>query len=207
MPKTILSAALDDAASRQEWDELLAALDADPALKRCWSQHWEWRAARDGVVVKKGSCDFAAGVMAAIAQAEQAPVQSKVVALPVRPVPAVAPARTATPIASSRNWKTWVPVSAAAGALAAALLFGTGRGQAPTTVAAVPAASSVAAVQSNIVPVAQHWVSGESNTASAPDAETAALLDSYLVEHSSHQGGTLGNARFAVQTASFQTGR
>ena len=126
---------------------------------------------------------------------------------------AMPPDRT-LPRRSARSWKTWVPVSAAAGALAAALLFGVGRltpaGNAPATLAALTIpATSPATSPASTKPV--RWTAGDDGKGAAPDADTAALLDSYLVEHSNtvaqHDvGGPLAGARFAVQTAAYRAG-
>ncbi len=198
MPKQILSAAVDNAATRIEWEDLLDEVARNPALKKSWSHIWEWRAARDGIAVTKGSCEFAAGVMAAIHASEQAPAASNVLALPLS---------RSEPVPRARTWKTWVPVSAAAGALAAALMFGTGKPVAGTASLTVASQALPGVAMVPVSARAQHWVAGDAQTGTAPDAATAALLDSYLVEHSSHEvAGTLAGARFAVQTASFQTG-
>lgn len=201
MSKEVLSRAVDAAASRQDWDALLDAMERDPALKANWSRSWQLRDACTGVAVSKGNCSFAAGVMSAIAQQDEA-APSKVVALPVTAAarPAALPVRK-----PARSWKTLVPVSAAAGALAAALLFGINKSPSPSQPLAAAAPVQVASVPQ------AGWRAASEQPGQAPDADTNALLDSYLMEHSNSVarqdvGGALAGARFAVQAASYQPG-
>lgn len=173
MSKEVLFAAIDDAASAAEWDALLDALEHDPALKTEWSRAWAARDAREGVQIKAAP-DFCGSVMAAIASEPQA---GNVVPLPSRRASRV----------PSLNWQTLVPLSAAAGVVAAVLLVG---GVTPQT----PPAASLASAESS---------------AALPDAAKAAILDAYLMEHSNSlaersMGSTLANARFAVRSANFR---
>ena len=76
--------------------------------------------------------------------------------------------------------------------------------------AASPAKTQLAVSTSDIRPV--RWnASANSAQVQSPDADTEALLDSYLMEHSNSVasqdvGGALAGARFAVQSASYQPG-
>jgi len=176
MSKEVLFAAVDDAATAAEWDALLDALEHDPALKAEWSRAWAARDAREGVQIKVAP-DFCGSIMAAIASEPQA---SNVVPLPSRRASRL----------PSLNWQTLVPLSAAAGVVAAVLLVGgvTPQTQPATTAVSVASAESGAAL---------------------PDAAKAAILDAYLMEHSNSlaersMGSTLANARFAVRSANFR---
>ena len=189
MSKQLLSAAVDAAATNAEWDALMDAVGKDPELTDEWSRIWASRDARDGVMLATGS-DFCGGVMAAIAQ--EKPLPSNVVAMPQRVVPAAA--------RRAPSWRTLVPVSAAAGVVAAVLFVGGLRGPAPENEAT---ASNAALIQ----PVS--LASAEDVNAAIPDEAKAAILNAYLMEHSNSlaersMGGTLANARFAARTANYR---
>ncbi len=197
MSKQLLSAAVDAAATEAEWDALLLALEQDPEITAEWSRIWEWRDVRDGVTLK-GDGNFCGGVMAAIA-AEQ-PLPSNVVEFSRRP--AAAPAVAAQP-AARRNWRTLVPLSAAAGVVAAVLVVGGLRGTGgengqPVVVAANSAPAVAVALQADAA-----------DSAMLADDAKAAILNAYLMEHSNSladrsMGGTLANARFAARTATYR---
>lgn len=193
MSKQVLSAAVDAAATAAEWETLLAAVDSDPEIKAEWSRIWEWRDARDGVAVSAGS-DFCSGVMAAIAN--EKPLPSNVVAMP---------SRVAQPIAaqSARSWRTLVPLSAAAGIVAAVLFVG-GLQKGSTPDEPVLSASNAPLLAATPV----NYITAENET-TLPDAAKAAILNAYLMEHSNSlaersMGGTLANARFAARTADYR---
>ena len=184
MPKQVLSAAVDAAATEAEWDALMEAVEHDPALKAEWSRIWEMRDARDGVALA-GSSDFCSGVMAAIAN--EKPLPSTVVQMPSRaaPQPLARPARVA------RSWRTLVPLSAAAGVVAAVLVVGGYRGL--STENALPQQTA-----SNPVPLVTTPVA-------LADEGRAAILNDYIVEHSNllterNMGGTFASARLVVRT-------
>ena len=192
MSKQVLSAAVDAAATNLEWDALLAAVEQDPEVKAEWSRIWEWRDARDGVALA-ASTDFCGGVMAAIAADK--PLSSTVVSLPKRAV-----ALAATKPRAARSWRTLVPLSAAAGVVAAVLFVGGLRGPSIDTPSSQVTASNGAAVATP--------VSFTSNQ-DVPDEAKAAILNAYLMEHSNSlaersMGGTLANARFAARTADYR---
>jgi len=195
MSKQVLSAAIDAAATEAEWDALLTAIEDDPALKDAWSQHWEWRDARDGVAVKARG-DFSAGVMAAIAAEPMAEMPNpKVVPLRAK---AVSP-----PVASAQRWRTLVPLSAAAGVVAAVLFVGGLRGPSAPEAPVI----ATAAVATATTPV--NWTAGSNANPSQADAAKAAILNAYLMEHSNTlaergMGSTLANARFAARTADYR---
>ncbi len=192
MSKPVLSAAVDAAATDAEWDALLAAVEHDPEIKAEWSRIWEWRDLRDGVALDAGS-DFCSGVMAAIAS--EKPLPSNVIKLPRRDASAVsAPAR--------RSWRSLVPLSAAAGVVAAVLVVGGLRGTGSEPVTAV---SSGAAVLTTPVSFTGPVDAGEA----LAEADKAAILNAYLMEHSNSlaersMGSTLANARFAARTADYR---
>lgn len=192
MSKQVLSAAVDAAATNLEWDALLAAVEQDPEVKAEWSRIWEWRDARDGVALA-ASTDFCGGVMAAIAADK--PLSSTVVSLPKRAV-----ALAATKPRAARSWRTLVPLSAAAGVVAAVLFVGGLRDPSIDTPSSQVTASNGAAVATP--------VSFTSNQ-DVPDEAKAAILNAYLMEHSNSlaersMGGTLANARFAARTADYR---
>jgi negative regulator of sigma E activity len=192
MSKQVLCAAVDDAATEAEWDALIAALDDEPELKSDWSRIWQTRDAREGISLVTGE-DFCQGVMAAIAK--EAPLPSRVVSLPRR-------AAKVLPARGSRNWRTLVPLSAAAGIVAAVLFVG-GLRSTESNPAAVLSASSNAPLATMPVSWAQHSRSNEQDDAKA------AILNAYLMEHSNSlaersMSGTLANARFAARTADYR---
>ncbi len=218
MSKELLSNALDDAASRADWDALLDAMDRDAGLKQEWSRNCQARDALAGVKTPAQAEAFTAGVMAAIfaEDASAAVAHPKVVALPRKRAVAEPIKPKIQPAPRARAWKTWVPVSAAAGALGAVLLFGVDRpALAPTSAAATTAAAIQAAPMQVAALSSQTWqptsAQDDSSTPSGPDSDTAALLDDYLVQHSNstaqqNVSGALHSARFAVQSASYQAG-
>lgn len=185
MSKEVLFAAVDNAATAAEWDVLLDGLESDPALKAEWSRVWGWRDANDGVQIKAAD-SFCSGVMAAIAAEPQ--VRSNVVSMAAR--------RTSRLSKPALNWRTLVPLSAAAGVVAAVLFVG-GLRTGPTEPAAVVALS---------VPSAP---TTPTEVDVLPDAAKVAILNAYLMEHSNSlaersMGGTLANARFAARTADYR---
>lgn len=194
MPKHLLSAAVDAAATDLEWDALLAAVEQDPELKAEWSRTCQWRDARDGVTLA-ASADFCSGVMAAIAA--EKPLPSNVVSLPTRTIAAPVPkARVA------RSWRTLVPLSAAAGVVAAVLFVGGLRSPSSEMLPSQLTASSGAITTT---PVSLNPAEG----IAVSDAAKAAILNAYLMEHSNSlaersMGGTLANARFAARTADYR---
>jgi len=218
MSKELLSNALDDAASRADWDALLDAMERDASLKQEWSRNCQARDALAGVKTPAQAEAFTAGVMAAIfaEDASAAVAHPKVVALPRKRAVAEPIKPKIQPAPRARAWKTWVPVSAAAGALGAVLLFGVDRpALAPTSAAATTAAAIQAAPMQVAALSSQTWqptsAQDDSSTPSGPDSDTAALLDDYLVQHSNstaqqNVSGALHSARFAVQSASYQAG-
>lgn len=194
MSKQVLSAAVDAAATDLEWDVLLAAVEQDPEVKAEWSRIWEWRDARDGVALAAGA-DFCSGVMAAVAS--EKPLPSNVVSLPARTVSA-----PSTKTRTMPSWRTLVPLSAAAGVVAAVLFVGGLRGPASDTPASQIATSSGSVVTT---PVSFNPAEG----IAVSDAAKAAILNAYLMEHSNSlaersMGGTLANARFAARTADYR---
>lgn len=175
MSKEVLFAAVDNAATAAEWDALLEALEHDPALKAEWSRVWAGRDACDGVQIKAAD-SFCSGVMAAIAAEPQQ--GSNVVSMASRRLPKPA-----------FNWQTLVPLSAAAGVVAAVLFVGGVRAPEaePSTVALTTADSGAA----------------------LSDEAKAAILNAYLIEHSNSlaergMGSTLVNARFAARSANYR---
>ncbi|MES2684204.1 MAG: RseA family anti-sigma factor [Pseudomonadota bacterium] len=180
MPKQVLSAAVDAAATEAEWDALMEAVENDPAIKAEWSRIWEMRDARDGVALA-GSSDFCSGVMAAIAS--EKPLPSTVVQMP---------ARAATrPAAVARSWRTLVPLSAAAGVVAAVLVVGGYRGLSTENALPQQTASNPAPLVTTPMVLA--------------DEGRAAILNDYIVEHSNllterNMGGTFASARLVVRT-------
>ena len=196
MSREVLSAAVDNAATPAELDALLDALERDPALMDEWSRTWAWRDARDGVQQRAGG-DVCAGVMSAI-RAEPLP-SGKVVDLA---------GRRAGPRAPRLDWRTLVPLSAAAGMAAAVLFFG--RPFDPAPAAAVVAAAAPAAIVVADAGAAG-WNSAERGSGGSVrpmDADSAEVLNSYLMEHSNtlaerSMGGSISNARFVVHTAGY----
>lgn len=192
MSKHLLSAAVDAAATDLEWDALLAAVEQDTEVKGEWSRIWQWRDARDGVTLAAGA-DFCSGVMAAIAADK--PLPSTVVTLPTRTVAApVSNARVA------RSWRTLVPLSAAAGVVAAVLFVGGLRSPSVDTLSSQVTVSGGALVTTPV---------SFTPSQDTPDAAKAAILNAYLMEHSNSlaersMGGTLANARFASRTADYR---
>lgn len=194
MSKQLLSAAVDAAASEAEWDALLLALDQDPELHAEWNRTWEWRDVRDGVKLKASS-DFCSGVMAAIASDQ--PLASNVVDLGARRA-----AVATTKPAPQRNWRTLVPLSAAAGVVAAVLVVGGLR-----SLDGEPKPAVTAAIEAS--PEASTVALNTAEAAASPDDAKAAILNAYLMEHSNSladrsMGGTLANARFAARTANYR---
>lgn len=192
MSKQVLSAAVDAAATEAEWDALLEAAARDPAIKAEWSRIWALRDVRDNVALAAGD-DFCSGVMAAIAN--EKPLPSTVVQMPLRQA-APPPARRARP---ARTWRTLVPLSAAAGVVAAVLVVGGLRG--------IETDNSPALTASSTAVVATTPVSF--NPEALPDDAKAAILNAYLIEHSNSiaersMGGALANARFAARTADYR---
>ncbi len=184
VPKHLLSAAVDNAATQVEWDDLLQAVGNDIEIKAEWSRIWEWRDARDNVALA-ASEDFCSGVMAAIASDKALP--SNVVAMPARRA-APRPARGA------RSWRTLVPLSAAAGVIAALLVVGGFRGNPGDSASTLQATGSAPLVATTAV--------------NLPDEAKAAILNDYLMEHSNSlaersMGRTLANAGFVVRTANY----
>lgn len=192
MSKQLLSAAVDAAATEAEWDALIDAVGTAPELKGEWSRIWAARDAREGVMLK--ACpDFCSGVMAAIAAEKSLP--SNVVSLPRKVEPAMA--------RPERNWRTLVPLSAAAGVVAAVLVVGGMR-----QFSSDEAAPLTASTASQLVTTPVSFASNET-AAVLPDAAKAAILNAYLMEHSNSlaersMGGTLANARFAARTADYR---
>ncbi|MES2885776.1 MAG: hypothetical protein V4709_13295 [Pseudomonadota bacterium] len=192
MSKQLLSAAVDAAATEAEWIALIDAVGEAPELKAEWSRIWASRDAREGVVLK-ASPDFSAGVMAAIAAEKSLP--SNVVSLRRKAEPALA--------RRSLNWRTLVPLSAAAGVVAAVMVVGGMR--------QLSSDEAVPLITSNASQLATTPVNVASNEGAAelPDAAKAAILNAYLMEHSNSlaersMGGTLANARFAARTADYR---
>lgn len=195
MPREALSAAVDNSASAAEWDQLIEAVGREPALKEEWSRIWASRDARDGVALDKAGAGFCAGVMAALEQ-EAAP-SGKVVDIATH-----RPAKTARP---SLNWRSLVPLSAAAGMAAAVLFVGRPFDSSPAaqTVAAAPATTVVADASPT-------WSAAEREDGAAQpmDAASAEVLNAYLMEHSNtlaerSMGGSISNARFVVHTTAY----
>lgn len=200
MSKQLLSAAVDAAATDAEWDALMEAVGNDPEIKAEWSRIWEMRDAQADVALA-GSHDFCLGVMAAIAGEKSLP--SNVVQMPQRAAakPAVeAPQRTAR---SAPTWRTLVPLSAAAGIVAAVLMVNGLRS------IGGDAASSLSASNSATVATTPVSFNAQAVGAALPDEAKAAILNAYLMEHSNSlaersMGGTLANARFAARTADYR---
>lgn len=212
MSKQLLSQALDESLSREEWDALLDATEADAELGGIWARSWASRDARQGLGIEAaGGVDFAAGVMARIAAESNAePVASaKVVALPrASTARATTPRRTDAapaqaprvslasadsntirikPVVRTRNWARWgVPAAAGAGALAAVMVAGQWL---QTSTKAVVATAPVAAPQALTASVPQvgEWrtVATTGNNSAAAAAADAELLDDYLLDHAS----------------------
>ncbi|MDO9451606.1 MAG: hypothetical protein Q7J29_01970 [Stagnimonas sp.] len=197
MSNQLLSAAVDAAATEAEWDALIESVENDPELKAEWSRVWQWRDARDGVTLAAGD-DFCSGVMAAIAN--EKPLPSTVVTMPRRA--ATVAARPA------RSWRTLVPLSAAAGVVAAVLFVGGLRGPASNNGSDL-ATSQVASSGQMLATTPVSFSSAESGGDALPDDAKAAILNAYLMEHSNSlaersMGGTLANARFAARTADYR---
>lgn len=196
MSNQLLSAAVDAAATEAEWDALIESVENDPEIKAEWSRVWQWRDARDGVSLAAGD-DFCSGVMAAIAN--EKPLPSTVVTMPRRaPVVAARPAR---------SWRTLVPLSAAAGVVAAVLFMGGLRGPAGNNGSDLVASQGASSGQMMATtPVSFSGIEGSN---ALPDDAKAAILNAYLMEHSNSlaersMGGTLANARFAARTADYR---
>lgn len=197
MSKEVLSVAVDNAATAAEWDALLEAVGRDPEITAEWSRLWEWRDARDGVTVTSGM-DFCSGVMAAIAR--EKPLPSNVVSMPQRSAPQPA-ARTQK---VARSWRTLVPLSAAAGVVAAVLVVG-GYQSLSTEGAAPPQIAS----SNEILATTPVSFAASERVGTQQDAAKSAILNAYLMEHSNSlaersMGGTLANARFAARTADYR---
>ncbi len=196
MSNQLLSAAADAAATEAEWDALIESVENDPEIKAEWSRLWQWRDARDGVTLA-ASDDFCSGVMAAIAN--EKPLPSTVVTMPRRtPTVAARPAR---------SWRTLVPLSAAAGVVAAVLFVGGLRGPASNNGSDL-AISQVVSSGQMVATTPVSFSSAETGDA-LPDDAKAAILNAYLMEHSNSlaersMGGTLANARFAARTADYR---
>lgn len=214
MSKQVLHAALDNAATREEWEALLNAAASDAELGQQWSRVWQWRDARDGIAVRS-DLDLCSGVMAALAAESQAN-PSKVVALPARAQATVRKPRTAPMAAQplprrSRSFKGWVPVSAVAGAAAAVLVLGGMQWSSqPNAVPVATVATASTPVLGSVPQVGQWQTVAASDNTDTPRA--AELLDGYLMEHSNafserQMGGNLAGARIAVQAASYTPGR
>lgn len=194
MPREALSAAVDNSATAEEWDQLIEAVGRDPELMRQWSRIWAARDARDGVALDKAGAGFCAGVLAALEQ-EAAPsgkVVEIVSAKSIRSRP-------------SLSWRSLVPLSAAAG-MAAAVLF-VGR---PFDSAPVPASSVTVAASQTVADAAVTWSAAEREDGAAQpmDAASEEVLNSYLMEHSNtlaerSMGGSISNARFVVHTSAY----
>lgn len=194
MSKQLLSAAVDAAASEAEWDALLLAVEQDPEMTSEWSRIWEWRDVRDGVKLSADN-DFCSGVMAAIATEQ--PLPSNVIEFGSRR------ATAAVRPAARRNWRTLVPLSAAAGVVAAVLVVGGLRGTGSDNAQPLAVAATTPAL-----PVGSTVALNAENLA-LPDDAKAAILNAYLMEHSNSladrsMGGTLANARFAARTANYR---
>ncbi len=188
MSRQFLSAAADAAATEAEWDALIEAAENDPEIGSEWSRIWALRDARNGVTLAAGA-DFCSGVMAAIANDKM--LLSNVVVMPSR---AAKPARTKR----LPSWRSLVPLSAAAGVVAALLVVGGMRN------ANSPSQSATATMATMPVSV----VATDADSA-RPDATKAAILNAYLMEHSNSlaersMGGTLANASFAARTADYR---
>lgn len=191
MSRETLSAAVDNAATSEEWDVLLDALDRDPVLQKEWSRIWAQRDARSGVRIQAG-VDLCAGVMAAVHAEPQA--SAKVVDLAARRADRTVP---------KLGWRTLVPLSAAAGMAAAVLLVGRPFDTAPAP--AVAASAALATVVADAAPAGWSTAGGSEQPVNAASAE---VLNSYLMEHSNtlaerSMGGSISNARFVVHTAGY----
>lgn len=202
MSNQLLSAAVDAAATEAEWNALIEAAGNDDEVMAEWSRLWASRDARDGVTISSAAAgrDFCSGVMAAIAN--EKPLPSNV--LPFKPAasqPATVPAR----VRSARNWRTLVPLSAAAGVVAAVLFVGGLRGPGSEGGAAMTAGNKAAVT--GTTPAS--WSATEGANVVAEDDAKAAILNAYVMEHSNSlaersMGGTLANARFAARTADYR---
>ncbi|WP_293387174.1 sigma-E factor negative regulatory protein [Nevskia sp.] len=220
MSEELLSALLDGECTPAEAEAVLAAIERSPALKARWSRMCLTRDALVGVAVAKPSFDFAAGVMAAIANdvasEAQTEVNPRVVplrrpAVVAQPAPVVQPQR----VAARRRWQPITGLAAAASIAAVALVGGRALLNTPVDDGAVAAGGSqvTASVNPNIVKVsADGEISGagvQDSRWAQLDKETARQLNDYLLEHSNSRadagmGGALGYARLAVRTADYR---
>lgn len=189
MSKELLSAAVDDAATAQDWDRLLDAMQRDPTLKDDWSRICQARDARESVAVGRAGNAFCAGVMAAL---ETPSLASRVVDLGLAR-DARRPAQPPTRAPVRLSWRSLVPLSAAAGIAAAVLLLGR-----PLTDKLAPAGIQTVAVKASEEPMPEV----------DPASASGLALNDYLIEHSNtladrDMGGSLAGARFAIRTASY----
>lgn len=209
MSRELLSAAVDNAATAAEWEQLLAAVDRDPELMSEWSRIWQCRDAQAGVALAASVQHFCTGVMAALVEPEV--MGGNVVALASRGSTArVSDAPSTRPRASA--WRSLVPLSAAAGVVAAVLFFGRPLllTDAPATVAVLssPIASQDANATETASAPAAVAVNDDSNLQSL-DPASMQVLNGYLMEHSNalaerSMGGAISNARFAARTADYR---
>lgn len=210
MPKESLSALLDGECSDAEIDRLLEEMDRAPQLAQQWGRFWlRHESAVEGTRVLKGQACICADVMAAIA-AEPAPSKvGKVVDLAAWRLPSV---------------KTYLrPVAgfAAAASMGAAAVLFIGGSEEPRfssgRTVLLPDSSLSKAADRAWRPAPTPTVGGPASSAmlqpvqvaaddlgdwSASNAEYAAQLREYLVDHSSAAaqglGSTLRYARFAA---------
>jgi negative regulator of sigma E activity len=202
MSREVLSAAVDDAATAAEWDALMDAVASDPAAKAEWTRLWAWRDARDGVAVaaKQPQVDFCIGVMAAITAEALPQENSKVVHLADHRTALLdmgRPSLASRP--AGRRLRTIIPVSAAAGIVAAVLTVNFMRSPAPAESQAATAATEQAPTR----------LAATSSVSTEDAARRAAILNDYVMEHSNTlaergMGGSLANARFAARTADYR---
>lgn len=184
MSQDLLSALMDGECSDQELDRLLDAIEQDEALKRSWGRHWLARDAQAGLSVTRpadgGVPCICAGVMARL----DAPLPSRVRALPRRHAPL------------TRYWKPVAGLAAAASVASLAVLVG-------PALLDTPAGVDTPVVTLPVAPApGQVLARADTEPREMNDDE----LQQLLIEHSNALdgrglGGTLSYARFAAHTA------
>ena len=219
----LMSAMLDGECTPAEMDQLLGAIEADPALMARWSRLCMPRDALADTRVRSATPDFCAGVMAAIRQDEPA-TSSKVV--PLRR-PAAAPPVVRPAVRASR-WQPMAGVAAAASIAAVAAVGGyrwlnqplnpgvagpavaANSSVAATPVAAVQPASLGGAGQGRLVAVSASGAEPVETRWSQLDADTARQLNEFMMEHSNLRaeqgmGSALSYPRM-VRTVDYRSG-
>jgi len=210
MSDELLSALMDGQCSKEQIEQVLAALESSPELKRRWSRMALAREALAGTRVIKAAPDFASSVMAAIDAEDAAIGNPNPKVVPLRRVAAPTPAVVSAAPRRTRRWQPIAGLAAAASITAAVVISGGSLlGSSVSTVNAPAQLARATAAQSGATAPASVGTEIAETRWNSIDAAAARQLNDFLMEHSNSRseagmGGSLSYARLAVRSADYR---